>query len=166
MEILQNNASRTYCISMCLHDKSIFCYGNYPATAFILNPDSTIKKLSDGDPPSSMGAVYHDGFICLFGGWTAAGNTAAKYKLSTDTWHKICSLNEALRNVSCIVGNYGIAFVGYENSKLYLYNHAQDIYNEIYLNFAAKTFKVLLQAENRVFLIDSAKNIYKVSQIS
>ncbi|CAG9327927.1 unnamed protein product [Blepharisma stoltei] len=152
---------------MCLlPDKSIFCYGNYPGegTAFILYPDSSIKLLSDGDPSSNMGAVYHDGFIYLFGGSNAKGKTwnkAAKYELSTDKWYKICPLKEDLSRVSCIAGNYGIAFVGYKSSKLYLYNHKQDIYNEIYLNFAANTDKVMLQAENRVFLIESGRNIYE-----
>ncbi|CAG9327948.1 unnamed protein product [Blepharisma stoltei] len=100
----------------------------------------------------------------LFGGWDAYGNElnkAAKYELSTDKWYKICPLNEVLSRVSCIAGNYGIAFVGYESSKLYLYHHKQDIYNEIYLKFAANTNKVLLQAENRVLLIESGKNIYE-----
>ncbi|CAG9327940.1 unnamed protein product [Blepharisma stoltei] len=152
---------------MCLlPDKSIFCYGNHPGegTAFILYPDSTVKQLSDGDPSGNMGAVYHDGFIYLFGGWNASGspwNQAAKYELSTDKWYKICPLNENLSYVSCIPGNYGIAFVGAQSGKLYSYNHKQDIYNEIYFNFAINTHKILLQAENRVFLIESSKNIYE-----
>ncbi|CAG9327920.1 unnamed protein product [Blepharisma stoltei] len=37
----------------------------------------------------------------------------------------------------------------------------QDIYNEIYHNFTVDTHKVLLQAENQVFLIESSKNIYE-----
>ncbi|CAG9327947.1 unnamed protein product [Blepharisma stoltei] len=152
---------------MCLlPDKSIFCYGNYPGegTAFILYPNSTVKQLSDGDPSGGMDAVHHDGFIYLFGGWNAAGNLsnqAAKYELSADKWYKIRPLKENLSPVSCIAGNYGIAFVGYQSSELYSYNHKQDIYNEIYRNFAANTYKLLLQAENRIFLIESEKNIYE-----
>ncbi|CAG9327921.1 unnamed protein product [Blepharisma stoltei] len=74
---------------MCLlPDKSIFCYGNYPAspTAFILHPDNTIKQLSDGDPSSCMGAVYHDGFIYLFGGWNASG----------DAWNEAANMSYQL----------------------------------------------------------------------
>ncbi|CAG9327953.1 unnamed protein product [Blepharisma stoltei] len=170
IRILQNNIIHPNAISMCLlPDKSIFCYGNYPVSgaAFILYPDSTIKRLSAGNPSGNMGVVYHDGFIYLFGGCNAQGKTwnkAAKYELSTDKWYKTCPLEEDLSRVSCIAGNYGnygIAFVGYESSKLYLYNQKQDIYNEIYLNFAAQTNNILLQAENRVFLIESSKNIYE-----
>ncbi|CAG9327944.1 unnamed protein product [Blepharisma stoltei] len=165
--ILQNNVSHPHAISMCLiPDKSIFCYGNYPGegTAFILYPNSIIKQLSDGNPSGNMGAVYYDGFIYLFGGFNAQGNAwnqAAKYELSTDKWYEIRPLKENLSRVSCIAGNYGIAFVGFQSSELYLYNHKQDIYNKIYCNFAANTRKVLLQAENRVFLIESGKNIYE-----
>ncbi|CAG9327934.1 unnamed protein product [Blepharisma stoltei] len=167
IDSLQNNVSQPQNISMCLlPDKSIFCYGNYPAsgTTFRFYQNSTIKQLSDGDPSNGMGALYHDGFIYLFGGWNAADkawNQAAKYELSTDKWYKICPLKENLSRVLCIAGNDGIAFVGYESSKLYSYNHKQGIYNEIYLNFATNTYKVLLQAENRVFLIESSKNIYE-----
>ncbi|CAG9327926.1 unnamed protein product [Blepharisma stoltei] len=166
IDIFQNNASHNN-ISMCLlPDKSIFCYGNYPSsgTAFILYPDNTIKQLSDGDPSRGMGAVYHDDFIYLFGGWKAKGkawNKAAKYELSTDRWYKVCPLNQNLSRISCIAGNYGIAFISYESSKLYLYNHKQDIYSEIYLNFAVNINKVLMQAENRLFLIESSYNIYE-----
>ncbi|CAG9327923.1 unnamed protein product [Blepharisma stoltei] len=167
LDILENNVSLPHCISMCLlPDKSIFCYGNDPAsgTAFILYPTNNIKQLSDGDPSGNMGAAYHDGFIYLFGGLDASGqawNKAAKYELSTDKWYKISPLKEALYLISCIAGNYEIAFVGYQSSKIYLYYHKQDTYNEIHLNFAANTLKVLLQAENRVFLIESSKYIYE-----
>ncbi|CAG9327936.1 unnamed protein product [Blepharisma stoltei] len=176
IDILQTEVSSAQHISMCLlPDKSIFCYGDRRSSgiAFRLYPDNTIKQLSNGDPSRSMGAVYHDGFIYLFGGYNAYNvndddyyindplNQAAKYELSTDNWYKICPLKENLSWVSCIAGNYGIAFVGYQNKKLYSYNHKQDIYNEIYLNFQANTYKVLLQAENRVFLIESSRNIYE-----
>ncbi|CAG9327956.1 unnamed protein product [Blepharisma stoltei] len=94
VDILQSIILNPIFISMCLlPDKSIFCYGNFPPseTAFILYPNSTIKQLSDWDPSSGMGAVYHDGFIFLFGGFDDFGvcNKAAKYELSTDKWYHL-----------------------------------------------------------------------------
>ncbi|CAG9329808.1 unnamed protein product [Blepharisma stoltei] len=141
-----------------LPNSELFCFGMYPLFGTTLIFDSNYKayELPSGTPCFYSSVIYFNTSVYCFGGSNDQGllNLSCRFDLNRNRWIKLAPMPKPDWYCNSITFNRNILISGVWNKNIWLYSVDIDSFSVIPYEFAWLKRKILINAEERLYLIE------------
>ncbi|CAG9331589.1 unnamed protein product [Blepharisma stoltei] len=154
-----------------LPNGELFCFGQdnpFCGLAVIVNSDFIARDLPPGTPCFNSSAIYSNGSVYCFGGQDdnfQFMTLSERFDLEKNIWLKLAQLPEACVNCTSVAFNGNILISGAINVNIFVYSIEIDSFSIIPYDFSNNKKKILINAGERLFLIECEKGAMYESEV-
>ncbi|CAG9317972.1 unnamed protein product [Blepharisma stoltei] len=150
-----------------LPNGKLFFYGRYQGSGITLLIDENwlVHKLPSGKPCRWSSAIFFNNSIYCFGGKDQNDHRlplSRRFDLDENWWIELTQMPQACFNCDSVIFNRNILISGVSIKNLLLYSIDTDSFSTIPYDFAKNKRKILINAEKKLYLIESRnRSIYE-----
>ncbi|CAG9334789.1 unnamed protein product [Blepharisma stoltei] len=153
-----------------LPNGKLFCFGNYPASGvtLIIDKDFKIQDLPSAALIKFSSAIYFKKNVYCFGGEDFKDtklSLSRRFSLNVNRWFELPRMPNALYLCNCIIFDGNILISGALTRTLLLYSAYLNSFSVIPYEFSVNWRKILVNAERRLYLIESMSGSIYESKI-
>ncbi|CAG9314850.1 unnamed protein product [Blepharisma stoltei] len=156
--------SAEMCISR-LPNGELFCFGNgrNSRNTFRIDSDYRVSRLPSGARCSNSSAIYFNRNIYWFGGidWNNWPLTLSRrFDLNQNRWKSLAPMPQADANCTSVIFYGNILISGFYNRNILIYSPDIDSFSIMNYELEVCQVKVLINAEERLYLIEFSNNLF------
>ncbi|CAG9336095.1 unnamed protein product [Blepharisma stoltei] len=156
------------CIAQ-LPNGELFCFGKWQPSgiAFILDRNLKFRRLPSGPAYGCPSAIYFNKNVYCFGGrsYNSFSTLSSKFDLVGNRWIKLTPMPRVDLSCRSVIFNGNVLISGWGKRNILIYSIDTDSFSTTPYNFQLDKLNILINAEDRLYLIESPNGSVYESEI-